>query len=438
MKNEFIEVMKNSGYTVLIMLCFNLLFSCGSGSGRDDNTLLYWSANDAQEVAFAKLVIATWNKEHPQEQIRMQPVPEGQSSEEIVLAAVVGKTTPDIYANMWQGDVEFFANAGVLVPFDTLEGFLDFIYQRCDSALIKDITSSDGHIYQIPWKINPIMMIYNKKAIEEVGGIPRTYSEYLAACKKYQKDNDGDGYVDQWFGYSDVRPIWHELRFNFYLLYLAASDGAPLVENNKAVFNNEYALEVFDFFRELYAQNYFSQERLTSGQDPFLTGKIATKFTGPWEIAHLNKFKPEEFDYAYAPVPIPDNHEGPVYTYGDPKNIVIFNTCKNPLLAWRFLKFVISEENDLLFLKMSSQLPARKDLTVNPKFIQAFKENEKLAPFAKQARYIRGVDNNEFIKEIFDLISQEYQASVIYGVKSSEEALNDAAKAVDLLFINSN
>ena len=430
------RVKKHIGTTVLLVLFIYLLTSCGSGGNKNDNSLLYWSANDAQEIKFARQVTTTWNQEHPGEQIKLQPVPEGQSSEEIVLAAVVGKTTPDIYSNMWQGDVEFFANAGVLVPFDTLEGFMEFIYQRCDSALIKDITARDGHIYQIPWKINPIMMIYNKQVVEEMGGVPKTYSEYLAACKKYQKDNDGDGYVDQWFGYTDVRPIWHELRFNFYTLYLAASDGASLVEDNKAVFNNEHAVEVFDFFRELYAQNYFTQERLTSGQDPFLSTKIATKFVGPWEISHLEKFKSEGFDYAYAPVPIPDDHRGPVYTYGDPKNIVIFNTCKNPELAWRFLRTLISEENDLLFLNLSSQLPTRKDLTTNPLFIEAFKQNEKLAPFADQAKYIRGVDNNEVIKEIFDIITQEYQASVIYGVKSSEDALRDAAKAVDVLLLN--
>ena len=53
-------------------------------------------------------------------------------------------------------------NAKVLIPLDTLKGFLDFIYERCDSAVIKEITSSDGHIYQVPWKVNPIMTIYNK------------------------------------------------------------------------------------------------------------------------------------------------------------------------------------------------------------------------------------------------------------------------------------
>jgi multiple sugar transport system substrate-binding protein len=36
---------------------------------------------------------------------------------------------------------------------------------------------------------------------------------------------------------------------------------------------------------------------------------------------------------------------------------------------------------------------------------------------------------------VFDLISQEYEACVIYGVKTPEEALNDAEKAVNLLFL---
>ena len=98
----------------------------------------------------------------PENNIHLQPIPEGQSSEEVILAAVVGKTTPDIYANMWQGNVEMFARSGVLIPLDTLKGFLQFIHERCDSAVIKEITSADGHIYQVPWKVNPFMTIYNK------------------------------------------------------------------------------------------------------------------------------------------------------------------------------------------------------------------------------------------------------------------------------------
>ena len=144
----------------------------------------------------------------------------------MILAAVVGKTTPDIYANMWQGNVEMYAHAHVLIPFDTLKGFLDFIKERCDSNVIKEITSSDGHIYQVPWKVNPIMTIYNKNLFTANGiqSLPKTYSAYLQAAKTF-KDNNRNSTTAKRFGYTEVKPIWYQMRFNFYPLYLAASGG---------------------------------------------------------------------------------------------------------------------------------------------------------------------------------------------------------------------
>src|ERR1017187_85072 len=168
----------------LVVFSFFLLISCK----RDDvknKELLFWCSNNSQEIKLCNNLTATWNRNNPFEPIHIQPIPEGQSSEEVILAAVVGKTTPDIYANMWQGNVEMYAHAGVLIPLDTLKGFLDFIKERCDSNVIKEITSSDGHIYQVPWKVNPIMTIYNKNLFIANGiqSPPRTYSAYLRQRK---------------------------------------------------------------------------------------------------------------------------------------------------------------------------------------------------------------------------------------------------------------
>ncbi|HSF88551.1 MAG TPA: hypothetical protein VLA46_03985, partial [Saprospiraceae bacterium] len=97
------------------------LASCRSHQ-QDDNTFVFWSSSNPEEIKFTEQYVDRWNQAHPELPFFFQPVPEGQSSEEVLLAAVVGKTTPDIYANMWQGDVEDFARSGVLVPLDTLDG----------------------------------------------------------------------------------------------------------------------------------------------------------------------------------------------------------------------------------------------------------------------------------------------------------------------------
>lgn len=421
--------------TVSVVLLSLINLSCGR-SEADRNTILYWSSNNTYEIQFADYITKKWNDENLIK-IRFQPVPEGQSSEEVILAAVVGKTTPDIYSNMWQGDVEAYAQAGVLIPLDTLDGFLEFIYDRCDSAVVEEIRSTDGHIYQIPWKINPIMLIYNQRAIEELelDSVPGNYSQFTNAADKFQADLNGDGYIDRWFGYAEVQVTWWQRFFDFYPLYLAASGGASLVKNNKAVFDNEHAVNVFKFLRNLYANNYFSKERLSARQDVFLSGVIATRFTGPWEIAHSEKYKPEGFEYDFHHLPVPDNHEGPIYTYGDPKNIVIFNTCRNPELAWKFLRDMINEENDLKLLELSNQLPRRKNIDQNSLYTGYFEQNPKMKTFAKQAKFVKGTDASPVLKEVFDLISQQYEACVIYGVKSPEEAVKDAADAVNLLFL---
>lgn len=425
--------MKNFIFLILLLM----LISCTSSERKIKNEIIYWSSNNTEEIEFAKYVVEKWNRENKDFKIKFQPVPEGQSSEEVILAAIVGNTTPDIYSNMWEGDVENYAKAGILVALDTLKGFMEFLYGRCDSSVIEEVKSSDGHIYQIPWKINPIMMIYNERIINSLSQKkpPKTYSEFLAASKEFQKDTDGDGYVDRWFGYTETIVTWWQRLFDFYPLYLAASNGGALVRNNKAVFNNEAAINVLKFLRELYKKNYFPKERLSSRQDVFLDGVIATRFTGPWEISHAEKYKPKDFQYNFSTIPVPDKHIGPVYTYGDPKNIVIFKTCPNPQLAWEFLKFFLSEENDLKFLEMTNQLPRRKNIDQNSLFKKYFLRNPKMKIFAEQAKFVKGTDQALFLKEVFDIISSEYEACVIYGTKSPEEALRDAEKSVNLLFM---
>jgi multiple sugar transport system substrate-binding protein len=434
-KNNYCLLMIKNSW---ILFLFLVLFSCGRPAA-EKNGLLFWSSNNNQEIEFTTNYTKKWNAEHLDQIVRHQPIPEGNSSEEVILAAVVGKTTPDIYANMWQGSVEMYAKAGVLIALDSLEGFTTFITERCGEETIKEITSSDGHIYQVPWKINPIMTIYNKALADKLGTteLPTTYSEYLNAGAQVKKDLDNDGYIDQWIGYTEVKVIWYQRFFNFYPLYLAASHGGSLVKDNKAAFNNESAVNVFRFLQKLYVNDYFSKERLSAGQDRFISENFLTKWTGPWEINHVEKFKKrEDFDFDFYPMQVPDDHTGPIYTYADPKNIVIFNTCKDPQGAWNFIKTMIDREGDKAFLETTGQLPRRQHLEKDTLFSDFFTQNPKVLTFAEQANYVKGIDNCEVIVEVFDIISQEYEACVIYNKKTPEKAIEDAARAVNVLLGN--
>jgi multiple sugar transport system substrate-binding protein len=96
---------------------------------------------------------------------------------------------------------------------------------------------------------------------------------------------------------------------------------------------------------------------------------------------------------------------------------------------------MLNEENDLKLLEFSNQLPRRKNIEENPLYADYFNNNPKMKKFAEQAKYVKGTDASPVLKEVFDLISQQYEACVVYGVKSPEQAIKDAAEAVNLLFL---
>ena len=68
-------------------------------------------------------------------------------------------------------------------------------------------------------------------------------------------------------------------------------------------------------------------------------------------------------------------------------------------------------------------------------FAEYFENNPKMIEFARQSEYVRGTDPYPNLTEVFDIISQEYEECVIYGKKAPEDAIHEAAKQVNLLYI---
>jgi len=389
--------------------------------------LIYWPAPNPQELSLADTLVRLWNRMHPDVFVLMQPIPVSQSTEEVLLAAIAGKTTPDVCSNIWPGALEEYTRAGGLVTLDRFADFDSVVGARVPPDLLKQFRSPDGHFHQIPWKTNPVMMFYNARLLREAGvvSVPRTYGEFLAAGAKVSRDTSGEGQIDVWMGERDIRPIWWQRLFDFYPFYIAASGGRTLFDGESVAFQNEYAEAVLAFFRECYRRRLFPHTFFQGG-DPFLLERKATHFAGPFEIAELRQSAPH-VEYGVAPLPVPDGHRGPVYTYGDFKNIAIFSTTEHPREAWEFVKFLLRPEHDLLLLEICNQIPLRLDITKDSLFTDYFLRNPWMAVFAEQAPRTRGVDPIPDLKEILDALSQAYEASAVYGEITPAEAAQMAA-----------
>lgn len=411
-----------------------LLISCSKNSSeRTEKYLTYWPAANQQEIDLAEIVVGKWNSIHPDFPVRMAPISSGQSSEEVLLAAIAGGTTPDICSNIWPGVLEQYVEAQAVVLLDTLSGFDSLITSRIPDRLVSGYASSDGKYYQIPWKSNPVLFIYNTNYFDvlNVENVPRTYQEFDDLAKKvFEISKTGETPL-KWIHYRNVLPQWWQRLFDFYPFYIAASGGKTLLKDGKVDFDNEAAIKVFEFFASGYRKGYVSKSILQM-EDLFIKEKVLADIVGPWRVSHLAKFAPH-INYKYGPLPRPAKVTGPPLTYADPKSIVIFKTAPYPKMAWEFVKFMVSEESDRLLLEIATQLPIRKNLLGNDVFNDFFERNPKLTLFAEQVTYAVGVDKTIYLQEIFDIISQEFEAACIHHIKTPREGINAAAKRVRLL-----
>jgi multiple sugar transport system substrate-binding protein len=404
------------------------------GPAKDAVELTYWPAPNAQEVELADSLVSEWNALHPDVHVVMQPIPVNQSTEEVLLAAIAGKTTPDICSNINPIALRDYVASGGLLALDQFSDFDSVAAQRVPPDLLRLFKTPDGHFYQVPWKTNPVMMFYNLRLLKSAGvhTVPRTYSDYYALGDSVLKNLNAAGKADIWMGERDIRPIWWQRMFDVYPFYLAASGGMPLFRNDSAAFGNTSAEEVFSFFRTCYARGYFPRTSFYQSVDPFMLEKKVTHIAGPWQVAAIRKFAPA-LDYAVSPIPVPDRRDGPVYTFGDFKNVAIFTTSKHPREAWAFVRFLLQAKFDRLLLRLCDQIPVRGDLLTNPLFAEYFRSNPMMVRFAEQIPFTRGMDSAPDMKEIFDGISQEYEMCAVYGTKAPAEAVRDAVKRARMI-----
>jgi len=404
-----------------------------TATGGNVIRLSYWCAPNPRETMLANELVEQWNAQNDSVKVDVQPIPASQSSEEVLLAAIAAKTTPDICSNMWPGAMDDFISSGGLVRLDQFPDFDEFISERISENLLTTFKALDGHYYQLPWKTNPTMIIYNKSLFKKAGvqAPLKTYDSFLSAAARLTVDKDGDGKIDQWMLYRNIKPIWWQRLFDFYPFYIAASGGKTLFHNNQIDFNNISAVEVFRFFNIMYKNKFMP---ITEFQgDKFLAGQLATQITGPQFIAYIKQYKTDDFKFGVMPIPVPEGYKGDNYTSGDYKNISVFSTTKFPRQSWQFAKYLISAKADLRLLQVASQIPVRKNLTEDSLYRPYFEKEPEMAVFALQAIHTRGVDGVPDLKEVFDVISQEYESSAIYGVTSPAQGIKDASARVKVI-----
>jgi multiple sugar transport system substrate-binding protein len=406
-------------------------FAVEERAGEEPIELTYWPAANPFEVDLARRLADAWNARHPDVQVRVQPIPAGRSSEEVLLAAVVGSATPDICSNVSSGLLARLVRADAVVRLDELATTAARLGERAREPMLAPLRLPDGGIYAVPWKTNPMMLMYNVDQLAEARvAPPRTYSELIRALRRLVGDTDDDGRLDRWGFWARLKTTWHERFYDFYPLYLAASGGRTLVSRGEVAFENEAAVAALEVLRQAFDEDLLPRSNF-EGRDPFMDGTVAMKVVGPWFLKELEELMVPGLRYDVTPVPVPDGQDPEAaYAFADLKSIAIFSTSRHPVEAARFVAFLTSPEADRLMIEEAAQLPYRRALASDRRFAAPLTRWPTLEAYAAHADRSRDIDIDPDVVEIFDILSEAYEAAAIYGTKSPEEAVRDAASEV--------
>jgi multiple sugar transport system substrate-binding protein len=413
----------------LSVLALGLTAACGGDDGGGEaagaderGPIKIWLSNNPEEIAWGKAMVKEWNAENPDEEITAQEIPAGQSSEEVIGAAITAGNAPCLVFNTSPAAVPQFQKQGGLVALDGFEGGAEYIEERSGDTA-EQYQSPDGQYYQMPWKANPVMIFYNKAMMKKAGVDPEnpplsTHDEFLETSRKI---------VDSGAAQAAIWPApsseFFQSWFDFYPMYAAETGGTQLVEDGEATFDSEEGTAVAELWATMYDEG-LSQKEAYNG-DAFADEKAAMSTVGPWAIAVYG----EAVNWGAAPIPTSGGTAPEeTYTFSDAKNIGLYSACDNQGTAFDVLKFATSEEQDGKLLELTGQMPLRQDLPGT--YPDYFEKNPDYEVFADQTARTVEVPNVPNSIEIWQAFRDAWSESVIFGKQPVEDALGSAADEV--------
>lgn len=393
----------------------------GGGDAGSRGPITIWYSNNAAEIEWATAQIDAWNADHPDEQVSGQEIPAGETSEAVIAASITAGNTPCLIYNTAPAAVPSFQRQQGLVALDEFEDGREFIESRTGEAAAQ-YQSQDGMFYQMPWKSNPVMVLYNKEIFTEAGLDAEnpplsTHEDFLATSRTIVESGAAQAAI-----YPSPESQFFQSWFDFYPWFAAETGGTQLVEDGAPQFNSPEGIAVAEVWRTMYDEGLSPREPFQG--DAFAEGVSAMNSAGPWAVVVYT-----DIDWGVVP---PPTSSGPgESTFSDAKSVGLYVSCENRASAWDFLKFTMSEEADRSLLELTGQMPLRTGLT--EVFADYFEANPQYRPFADEVGRAIEVPSVPNSVEVWQVFRDAWSASVIFGDEDIETAFQSAADEIQTL-----
>lgn len=291
--------------------------------------------------------------------------------------AIAGGTTPDVaeVGTTWTPE---FADAGALT---------DLTDQVDSAGLDKDLVPGlveagtiDGKLYGMPWYAGVRSVVYRKDVFQKAGvQPPKTWDEFVQVADKV-KAAEPD---------LITFPVPGDSEYGVYPFIWGA--GGDIAKQNSdgtwtSTIDSPEAQKGISFYTDLALKHHFSTPAATTWDeadlsDAFTRGDVAMMISGSWTPAALVDGNPD-LKGKIGAFPIPGENGGISPSFLGGSHLDVFNTAKNPDLAWAFVRLMTTGKFAEEWGQQTGFFPGTKTLLDN-----VMAENDPMvAPFAEQAK----------------------------------------------------
>jgi len=377
---------------------------------RPDTQALVDAFNASQNEIEVKLDVYSWNDGH-----------------DTLVTQISGGQAPDL-ANgnsQWVGE---WTGINEVQPLDDLLP-KDFLANFQPSGI--QAFTIGGKLMAMPYFLDPRALYYRKDLFDKAGlKPPETWDDVIAAAQKLNNPPDINGIGLAFSRKSDDMDYW-------WYAWLGANgaDGNTKLwdDNGKSRFNTPEGVAATQFLVDLAQKykavnpDYTTASRDADLQSLFYAGKLAMLETGSWFPTLLKNNAPD-LQYAIASIPVAKAGMTPVTAFW-PDAVMMFKQTKHPQEAAKFLQFIYSKDNRLLFAKQRGVIPERIDVGNDPAY--AVSDTEKF--FVEQLKTAKNAYETPFPATLYKVYTQAETlvGRAVAGEITAADAMKQAAEFAD-------
>ena len=373
---------------LIIIFSVLILTACSIRKDASSKEVTFWTLQMGDYADYMYKIIRTYEKEHPNIQIKWIDVPFSEG-EKRTLAAVMTDNPPDLI-NLNPDFSALLAQKGTLqeINEEDVSGF---------NAEIINALKYNNKLYSIPWYATSAITIYNKDLFGKSGIIrlPKTYKE-LGAISKKIKENTG--------AYA-------------YLPTITENDTMVKILNKYGITENYIAATpIFEMYKDLYQNDLIPKESITftlrEALEQYMSGKIVFFFF----LSNFLTMIRENAPSIYEKTDVTEQIKGPVGQNDfSVMNFVIPLRAKHKKEALDFCLYLTNAKNQLELAKMTNII-ATNDEALNDSFYNDYSSLEAKARSisAKQISKITPqLKQRQNQKEVNTLVNTAVQSSLL-------------------------